>query len=91
VLGGDGSLTTGDRLARIEKSIDILADEFRTLASNTELRDISTRVTFLERDYVPQSSVKRYWLYIIAQSVVIMGAGLGFVYELLQVTSRHAP
>lgn len=83
LLVGDGILTTGDRLARIETSIQSLVGEVRGLAATTDVKDLSHRLTFIERDYVPQASVTRYWRYIAAQSLIILGLGLGLVYELL--------
>ncbi len=80
----DGILTTGERLGRIERAIEDMVREVRGLAATTDVKDISTRLTFIERDYVPQSSIVRYWRYIAAQSLAIIGLGLGLVYELVK-------
>jgi hypothetical protein len=90
-LPGDpsGMLTVGDRLARIERGQDEMIRAVDNLARVSDVKDISARLTFIERDYVPQSSVVRYWRYIIAQSLVIIGMGITIGIFLVLRISGH--
>ncbi len=86
---GDGTLTVGDRLARIERGQDEMIRAVDNLAKVTDVRDVSTRLTVIERDYVPQASVVRYWRYIVAQSLVIIGLAVTVGIFIVQRISGH--
>ena len=82
-----GGLTVGQRLDRIEASVVEVLRKLDIFAKETDLQKVESRVTIVEQGqsaFVRRGALWAMLGFCIVQTLVIIGLGLGLVYELLK-------
>ena len=79
-----GALGLDERLHRLEEGNRRIEAQVQRLASNDDVTGIRTRVEAIERNYVGRGAIWAVAITLIAQFLVIIGLGLGLVYELVK-------
>lgn len=79
-----GGLTVGNRLDRIEGKLETIILKLEVFAKATDVEKLDTRVVSIERSYVGRGTLWGLVAVVVAQFLVILGLGLGYVYEILR-------
>jgi hypothetical protein len=79
-----GAIGLNERLARLEANDQQILTKLETLARNTDVTALEARLTIVERNYVGKGTIWTFAAFITVQFLVIVGLGLGLVYEILR-------
>lgn len=79
-----GAIGLDERLHRLESNDQQILIKLESLARATDQEALVRRVEIIERAYVGKSTVTAVIVFSIVQFLVIIGLGLGLIYEFLK-------
>jgi hypothetical protein len=79
-----GAIGLDERLFRLEGNDHEILRKLENLTTKNDMYALSTRVDAIERSYVSKAVVTAVVVFCVVQFIVIIGMGLGLVYELLR-------
>lgn len=79
-----GAIGLDERLNRLEHNDQQILLKLEGLARGTEVETLRGKVETIEKSYVSKGTLTSVVVFAIVQFLVIIGLGLGLVYELLR-------
>jgi hypothetical protein len=80
----NGGLSVGTRLDRIENKIDEIGRRLEVFATEGALHDLAIKVERIDQQYVRRNVLWAVIAFAFVQLLVIIGLGLGLIYEVLR-------
>lgn len=79
-----GAIGLDERLGRLEHNDQQILLKLESLARATDMQSLAARLEQVERSYVGKSTVTGIIVFSIVQFLVIIGMGLGLVYQMIK-------